>query len=66
MSKAILYAILVFSTFICGCIYHDRDYDRDRGSEWREERRVEPEERDRDRGGHEQEERHEEQHEDKH
>jgi len=64
MSKAIVYAILVFSTFMCGCIYHDRDRDRDRV--FIEERREGHEEQDRNRGGHEREEQHEERHEDSH
>ena len=66
MSKAIVYAILVFSTFMCGCIYHDRDQDRDRDRVFIEKRREGHEERDRDRGGHEHEEQHEERHEDSH
>ena len=52
MAKAILYAILVISSFVsAGCIYEDRDRDRHR---------------DRDRISDEREERHEEHHEDRH
>ena len=66
MSKAIVYAILIFSTFMGGCVYHDRDRDEGRDRVFIEDRREGHEERDSDRGGHEHEEKHEEQHEDKH